>query len=107
MYSVRFYKDKDGNEPLKESLKEPWAETDKDSRINFNKIRDYIKTLSSTEMNGDDIKDYMSIADTKQKEMIKTDEYKKADYDTKQKQLTKARSDAKKKAVQNIMSKTK
>ena len=53
------------------------------------------------------IKDYMSIADTKQKEMIKTDEYKKADYDTKEKKLTKARSDAKKKAVQNIMSKTK
>ena len=49
----------------------------------------------------------MSIADTKQKEMIKTDEYKKADYDTKEKKLTKARSDAKKKAVQNIMSKTK
>ena len=53
------------------------------------------------------IKDYMNIADTKQKEVIRTDEYKKSDYDTKQKKLSKARSEAKKKAVQNIMSKIK
>ena len=46
MYSVRFYKDKDGNEPVKEYLKELGTKTDKNSRINFNKIRDYIKTLS-------------------------------------------------------------
>ncbi len=46
MYSVRFYKDKDGKEPLKEYLKELGTKTDKNSRINFNKIRDYIKTLS-------------------------------------------------------------
>jgi len=38
VYSVRFYKDKDGNEPLKEYLKELGAKTDKNSRINFNKI---------------------------------------------------------------------
>lgn len=53
------------------------------------------------------VKDYMNIADTKQKEVIRTDEYKKSDYDTKQKKLSKARSEAKKKAVQNIMSKIK
>ena len=46
MYSIRFYKDKDGREPLKEYLKELGAKTDKNSRINFNKIRDYIKILS-------------------------------------------------------------
>ncbi len=46
MYSVRFYKDKDGNEPLKEYLKELGAKTDKNSRINYNKIRDYIKMLT-------------------------------------------------------------
>ena len=46
MYSVRFYKDKDGREPLKEYLKELGAKHDKNSRVNFNKIRDYIKVLS-------------------------------------------------------------
>lgn len=46
MYSIKFYKDKDGKEPLKEYLKELGSRTDKNSRINFNKIRDYIKTLS-------------------------------------------------------------
>ena len=46
MYSIRFYKDKDGREPLKEYLKELGAKTDKNSRINFNKIRDYTKILS-------------------------------------------------------------
>ncbi len=45
MYSIRFYKDKDGKEPLKEYLKELASKTDKNSRINFNKIRDYIKIL--------------------------------------------------------------
>lgn len=46
MYSVKFYKDKDGNEPLKEYLTELGTKTDKNSRVNFNKIRDYIKILS-------------------------------------------------------------
>ena len=45
MYSIRFYKDKDGKEPLKEYLKELASKSDKNSRINFNKIRDYIKIL--------------------------------------------------------------
>ena len=46
MYAVRFYKDKDGGEPLREYLKELGSRTDKNSRVNFNKIRDYIKILS-------------------------------------------------------------
>lgn len=46
MYSVKFYKDKNGKEPLKEYLQELGSKTDKNSRVNFNKIRDYIKTLS-------------------------------------------------------------
>lgn len=46
MYSIRFYKDKNGKEPLKEYLQELGSRTDKNSRVNFNKIRDYIKTLS-------------------------------------------------------------
>ena len=45
MYSVKFYKDKDGNEPVKEFLRELGEKTDKNSRVNFNKIRDYIKVL--------------------------------------------------------------
>ena len=46
MYAVRFYKDKNGHEPLKEYFKELGSRTDKNSRVNFNKIRDYIKILS-------------------------------------------------------------
>lgn len=46
MYSVRFYKDRNGREPLKEYLSELGSKTDKNSRVNFNKIRDYIKILS-------------------------------------------------------------
>lgn len=46
MYSIKFYKDKNGKEPIKEYLQELGSRTDKNSRINFNKIRDYIKTLS-------------------------------------------------------------
>ena len=43
MYSVKFYKDKNGNEPVKEYLTSLAARTDKDSRINLNKIREYKK----------------------------------------------------------------
>ena len=46
MYSIEFYKDKDGNEPVKEYISSLASKNDKDSRINLNKIRDYIKTLS-------------------------------------------------------------
>jgi phage-related protein len=46
LYSVEFYKDKDGNEPVKEYISSLAGKNDKDSRVNLNKIRDYIKTLS-------------------------------------------------------------
>ncbi|MCI5655681.1 MAG: type II toxin-antitoxin system RelE/ParE family toxin [Candidatus Pseudoruminococcus sp.] len=46
MYPVKFYKDKNGKEPVKEYIKELQAKKDKNSRINLNKIRDYLKTLS-------------------------------------------------------------
>ena len=46
MYQIHFYKDKNGKEPVKEYLKKLGTKNDKNSRINFNKIRDYIKTLS-------------------------------------------------------------
>ena len=46
MYSVKFYRDKDGKEPLREYLEELAKRKDKDSRINFTKVREYIKILS-------------------------------------------------------------
>ncbi|MBR2280302.1 MAG: type II toxin-antitoxin system RelE/ParE family toxin [Ruminococcus sp.] len=46
MYKVEFYKNKDGKEPVKEYIIELSLKKDKNSRINLNKIRDYIKTLS-------------------------------------------------------------
>ena len=46
MYSVRFYKDKNGNMPLKDFLSDLGERKDKNSRVNYNKIRDYIKILS-------------------------------------------------------------
>ena len=46
MYRIYFYRDKNGKEPVKEYIAELAAKKDKDSRINYNKIRDYIKTLS-------------------------------------------------------------
>ena len=46
MYKVEFYKDKNGKEPVKEYIIELSLKKDKNSRINLNKIRDYIKILS-------------------------------------------------------------
>lgn len=46
LYSIKFYKDKNGKEPLKEYLKELGRKTDKNNRVNFNKIREYIKILA-------------------------------------------------------------
>ena len=46
MHDIYFYKDRNGNEPVKEYLAELAAKRDKDSRIKLNKIRDYMKTLS-------------------------------------------------------------
>lgn len=46
MYKVEFYKDKDGKEPVKEYIIKLSEKNDKNSRINLNKIRDYVKILS-------------------------------------------------------------
>lgn len=46
MYNIYFYKDKSGNEPVWEYLKELSQKKDKDSRIKLNKIMDYVKVLS-------------------------------------------------------------
>ena len=46
MYSISFYRDKDGNEPIIEYLKKLRKRNDKNSRINLNKINDYIEALS-------------------------------------------------------------
>lgn len=45
MYEINFYRDKNGKEPIKEYLLKLANKKDKDSRINFNKIRDYIRIL--------------------------------------------------------------
>ena len=46
VYSIKFYRDKRGNEPVKEYLKKLADKKDKDSRVNLTKIRDYVKALS-------------------------------------------------------------
>ena len=46
MYEIHFYRDKNGQQPVKEYIAEQGKKKDKDSRIKLNKIRDYIKALS-------------------------------------------------------------
>lgn len=46
MHPIYFYKDINGNEPVKEYLKELAKKKDKDSRIKLNKIHDYVKALN-------------------------------------------------------------
>lgn len=46
MHKIYFYRDKSGNEQVREYLQELADRKDKDSRIKYNKIRDYIKALS-------------------------------------------------------------
>lgn len=46
MYNIYFYKDIHGNQPVLEYLQLLCSKTDKDSRINANKINDYIEALS-------------------------------------------------------------
>jgi len=46
LHPIYFYKDINGNEPVKEYLKELAKKKDKDSRIKLNKIRDYVKALN-------------------------------------------------------------
>lgn len=45
LYDVYFYRDKNGNEPVLEYIKRLANESNKDSRINLNKINDYIEML--------------------------------------------------------------
>jgi len=45
LYKIRFYKDKSGNKPVLDYLRELVSKTDKNSRIKANKIREYIKIL--------------------------------------------------------------
>jgi len=45
MYNIIFYKDRHGNEPVKEYIKKLASKTDKDSRINANKILEYMDYL--------------------------------------------------------------
>ena len=46
MYEIYFYEDKDGNSPVFDYIQELAKSNDKDSRINHNKINDYIQVLS-------------------------------------------------------------
>jgi phage-related protein len=46
VYEVFFYEDKDGKSPIYEYLQVLSGRVDKDSRINYNKINDYIEVLS-------------------------------------------------------------
>ena len=44
-YKVYFYEDRNGNSPIYDYLLELSRRTDKDSRINLKKIREYVKYL--------------------------------------------------------------
>lgn len=44
-FKVRFYKDKQGRQPALEYIRELSEKRDKDSRINLNKINNYIEAL--------------------------------------------------------------
>ena len=46
MYSIKFYRDKRGNEPVREYLEELRTKSDKNSKINLDKMNDYIQALS-------------------------------------------------------------
>lgn len=45
LHQIYFYKDKDGNRPVADYLIALGSKNDKDSRIRFNKIQDYINAL--------------------------------------------------------------
>lgn len=45
MHDIYFYKDKQGNEPVLDYMRELASKKGKDSRIKLTKIRDYIKIL--------------------------------------------------------------
>ncbi len=45
MYRIKFFKDKNGRQPALDYIREIAKKKDKDSRINANKINDYIEAL--------------------------------------------------------------
>ena len=45
MYNIIFYKDKKGNQPVLEYIRELQAKGDKDSRIKVNKIYEYLSVV--------------------------------------------------------------
>lgn len=45
-YNIYFFKDKNGKEPVKEFIESLSKKNTKDSRINLNKIQDYIEILA-------------------------------------------------------------
>lgn len=47
MHKIRFYRTRDGREPVAEYIAELAERNDKDSRIKLKKLRDYIKVLST------------------------------------------------------------
>jgi len=47
MYKIKFYKHADGSSPVKEYLQNLVGKTDKNNRIKFHKIRDYIRVLAA------------------------------------------------------------
>ncbi|MDR0653545.1 MAG: type II toxin-antitoxin system RelE/ParE family toxin [Synergistaceae bacterium] len=46
LYEIIFYKDKNGEEPVLQYIEELGRRSDKNSRIKFNKIQEYIQVLS-------------------------------------------------------------
>ena len=46
MYEIYFYEDKNGNSPVFDYIQSLTKKSDKNSRINHNKINDYIEVLS-------------------------------------------------------------
>ena len=46
MHAIYFYKDKQGNQPVLDYMRELARRDDKDSRIKLNKLNDYIELLS-------------------------------------------------------------
>ena len=45
MYKIRFYADKEGNRPVVNWLKELMGQKDKENRIRYAKVNDYIEAL--------------------------------------------------------------
>ena len=46
MHTIYFYKDKNGNEPVLDYMRELASQKSKDSRIKLNKLNDYIELFS-------------------------------------------------------------